>query len=126
LQKKWAELHPEQSSYNPDYEVMPRNRDRVSEDLSVDDFSTGNSCWSDEGDSSTHSLHECDNATLMSALSTATMDEARQRAQSNANNQIHLRQQQQQMMFNQHHQQQQQQQQQQNHHHHQSGWDSGP
>ncbi|PMD20900.1 hypothetical protein NA56DRAFT_572842 [Hyaloscypha hepaticicola] len=128
LQKKWTELHPGQSSYNPDYEVMPRNRDRVSEDLSVDDFSTGNSCWSDEGDSSTHSLHECDNATLMSALSTATMDEARQRALSNANNQNHLRQQQQQMMFNQHHQQQQQQrqQQQQNQHHHQNGWDSGP
>jgi hypothetical protein len=99
---------------------MPRTRDRVSEDLSVDDFSTGNSCWSDEGDSSTHSLHECDSATLMSALSTATMDEARQRAQSNANNQIHLRQHQQQMMFSQH------QQHQQNQHHHQSGWDSGP
>ncbi len=103
---------------------MPRNRDRVSEDLSVDDFSTGNSCWSDEGDSSTHSLHECDNGTLVSALATATMDQARQRALSNANNQNHLRQQQQQMMFGQHHHQQQQQHQ--NQHHHQGGWDTGP
>ena len=123
MPKKWTELHPEQSSYNPDYEVISRNRDRASEDLSVDDFSTGNSCWSDEENSSNHSLHECDGAALMSALSTATMEEARQRAQSNANNQIHLRQQQQQMMFDQH---QQLQQQQQNQHHHQSRWDSGP
>jgi hypothetical protein len=115
LEKKWNELHPEQSSFGPEYEIMPRNRHRASSD-----FSTGNSCWSDEGGSSIHSLHDGDSTTLISALSTVTMDEVRNRALSNANNQIHLHQQQQQMMFDQQHQQQHQ------HHHHQNGWDSGP
>ncbi|KAN0093763.1 hypothetical protein V8E51_016947 [Hyaloscypha variabilis] len=128
LQKKWNEMHPEQTSFSPEYEI---DRHRLSSDLSVGDISTGNSCWSDEGASSTHSLHECDSGTLMSALSSVTMDEVRNRALSNANARIHLQQQQhhQQMMYDQqqqqHHQQQQNQQNRQQSQH-QHGWDSGP
>ena len=124
LQKKWNELHAEQASYSPEYEILSRSRHRLSSELSVGDLSAGNSCWSDEGASSTHSLQECDSSTLMSALSNVTMEEVRNRALSNANAQIHLQQQQhQQMMFDQ-----QQHQQQQNRHQnqHQNGWDSGP
>jgi hypothetical protein len=130
VQKKWNEIYAEQPSFGyPEYEIVPRNRHRVSSDLSVGDVSTGNSCWSDEAESSTHSLHDCDSATLMSALSTATMDEVRTRALSNANAHIHLQQQQQQqqqMMFNQQNTHRHQQHpQHQNQPHHQNGWNSG-
>lgn len=124
LQKKWNDLHSEQASFGPEYEIKyemaPRNRHRVSSDLSVGELSAGNSCWSDEGESSSHSMHECDSVTLLSALSNVTMDEVRNRALSDANTQIQLQQQQ---MIYEH--------QQRNHNHHQNqnqhqnGWDSG-
>lgn len=132
VQKKWNEMYPDQSSFScPEYEIVPRNCHRASSDLSVGDLSAGNSCWSDEGDSSTHSLHECDSATLLSALSPATMDEVRTRALSNANAQIQLQQQQQQqqqqLIFEQQNPHQNQHPPQHpNQHHHQNGWDSGP
>jgi hypothetical protein len=132
VQKKWNEMYPDQSSFScPEYEIVPRNCHRASSDLSVGDLSAGNSCWSDEGDSSTHSLHECDSATLLSALSPATMDEVRTRALSNANAQIHLQQQQQQqqqqLIFEQQNTHQNQHPPQHpNQHHHQNGWDSRP
>jgi len=127
VQKKWSELHPDESSFGPEYEMMPRNRHRGSSDLSVGDLSIGQSSWSDEVESTTQSLQDCDSTTLMSALSTATMEEARNRAISNANAQIHLHQQQQQqrqqqqMMFEQQRQHQHQHQRQQQN----NGWDSG-
>jgi hypothetical protein len=105
---------------------MPRNRHRGSSNLSIGDLSGSNSSWSDEAESTTQSLHDSDSAVLMSALSTASMDEERNRAISNANAQIHLRQQQQQRQQQQHQQQMMFEQQRQHHHQQQqNGWNSG-
>jgi len=122
LQKKWDEMRP--GGFSSGYDMMPRNRHRGSSDLSIGDLSGSNSSWSDEAESTTQSLHDSDSAVLMSALSTISMDEERNRAISNANAQMHLRQQQQrqqqqqqQMMF--------EQQRQLNHQQQQNGWNSG-
>jgi len=125
LQKKWDEMHA--GEFSSEYDMMPRNRHRGSSDLSIGDFSGSNSSWSDDAESTTQSLHDSDSAVLMSALSTASMDEERNRAISNANAQIHLHLQQQQQRQQQQRQQQMMFEQQHQHHHQQqrNGWTSG-
>lgn len=117
VQKKWEEMHPE-DTFSPEYEMMPSSRHRVSSDFSVQ------SSWSDEAESVTQSLRDSDSISvnLMSALSNSSMDEVRNRSLSNVNAQIHFQQQQQQMMFEQQRQQRQQQQHQQQHN--QNTWNS--
>jgi len=100
VQKKWQEMHPEGPPYLPDYPAM-------SSDLGGDQGS-----WSEGRDSATRSLHDGETEALMSALSTATMDETRSRALSDASDQ--MRYQQQQMMLERQHQQ-----------HEEGNWGSG-
>jgi hypothetical protein len=90
VQKKWQEMHPEGPPYLSNYPPM-------SSDLGGDQGS-----WSDGRDSASHSLHDGETEALMSALSTATVEETSGRALSEANEQMRY---QQQMMLERHRQQ---------------------
>ena len=97
-QKKWGELYPEDAPYIPEYEMIERNRNMISQDIKME---RGATSWSDGRDSGNQSMYEGEPGTLMSAISTTTMDEVRSRAASDASSQmqLHHQQQQQQMMF---------------------------
>jgi hypothetical protein len=87
---KWNEMHPEEK-YSP-YEISRRHRD--SEDWGQEDGT-----YSDDMLSACRSLNEHDSAVQMSAISTATMDEVRSRAASDASSHMRHQQRQQQLMF---------------------------
>jgi hypothetical protein len=115
VQRKWHEMHPEEGDCTPEYEVDPRGHPRMSSDMGL-----GQGSLSEGRGSISHSLHDGETSTLLSAISPVTMDEVRSRAARDASTHLYIRQQQQQhhhqqqhqMMLEQqqHHQQQQQQQ----------------
>jgi hypothetical protein len=82
VQKKWHELHPEDPSYLPEYELR----------LGMDQRS-----WSDGGESKSHSMHEGDASNRLSAVAT-TPQESRSRTGSDVSSHLQF-QQQQQLMF---------------------------
>lgn len=105
-EKKWREIHPEDTPYVP--EVTAGNKHMIAQEIKME-RGAGSTAWSDGRDSGSQSLYESETGTLMSPISTTTMDEVRSRAASDAASQMQLRQQQQQqqMMFDQQHQHQQ-------------------
>ncbi|KAE8450720.1 hypothetical protein EG329_006065 [Mollisiaceae sp. DMI_Dod_QoI] len=118
--KKWHEMN---APYGVQYDMQHRQRHRASSDLTSDSFD--HDSWSDGRESTEHSLHDSDPGELLSTIASATMNEVRSRAASDASIQQHLQQQQQQQQQQHHHHQQQQQQHQEMMYaqQRQSGWD---
>jgi hypothetical protein len=85
-QRRWQEMHPEDGTWLPQYEMSIRYRD--SGDWGPDEEAVS------EGASACHSLHEGDSGVLISAVETATIEEVRSRAASDASSQMLYRRQQ--------------------------------
>ena len=84
-QKKWDEMHPDDAPYIPEYERMASNSSVISPELKLE---VGTLSWPDGRGSGTESMYEGDSGTLMSSISTATMDEVRSRAASDTSLQM--------------------------------------
>jgi hypothetical protein len=97
-QKKWQEMHPEHGSCPPAYEMSFQYQD--SEDWGPDEL-----VISEGRASARQSTQEGDSGVQMSTISTATMEEVRSRATSDASSQMlhmrHQHHQQQQLMYDQ-------------------------
>jgi len=90
IERKWRQLHPDHDDFPSEYDANAKHQGHVNDDYGQEDWSDGVS----------HSLHDSESGP-MSAVSTATMDEVRDR-QAHEADAHHLHLLQRQMMFDQH------------------------